>query len=54
MTPRRTPPEAAPCNRSGTTAFTLVELLVVLVVLALWAMLLLPALARTQLNSRAL
>ena len=34
-------------------AFTLVELLVVLVVLALWTMLLLPALARTQPDSRA-
>jgi prepilin-type processing-associated H-X9-DG protein len=40
-------------NREVAAAFTLVELLVVLVVLALWAMLLLPALARTQPDSRA-
>lgn len=34
-------------------AFTLVELLIVLAVLALWALLLVPALARTQPDSRA-
>ncbi|HWH69336.1 MAG TPA: prepilin-type N-terminal cleavage/methylation domain-containing protein, partial [Candidatus Sulfotelmatobacter sp.] len=34
-------------------AFTLLELVVVLALAALWAMLLLPALARTQPNSKA-
>ena len=37
----------------GAAAFTRVELLVVVAMLALWGMLLLPALARTQLDTRA-
>ena len=35
-----------------THAFTLIELLAVLAVLALWTLLLVPALARTKLDSR--
>lgn len=38
---------------SGSAAFTLIELLVILAVLVIWAMLLVPALARTQPDSRA-
>ena len=40
-------------DRNATAAFTLVELLVVLAVLALWAVLLVPAFARTGPDSRA-
>lgn len=40
-------------DRSTAAAFTLPELLAVLVVVTLWVMLLLPALARTQPDSRA-
>jgi prepilin-type processing-associated H-X9-DG protein len=40
-------------NHSGAAAFTFAELLVVLMVLALGALLLVPALARTQPDSRA-